>query len=99
MPGSKASSNSDASLNSQELDATGSADEKCAGPDNGLLKYLTITFRNLSVIANESGTDYGDTFLSEIDPRRFFPWFRRNKYAKKVQFMLKPIIHHTRADF
>ncbi|KAF4310922.1 hypothetical protein GTA08_BOTSDO13430 [Botryosphaeria dothidea] len=83
MPGSKASSNSDASLNSRELDATGSADERCAGPDNGLLKYLTITFRNLSIIANKSGTDYGDTFLSEIDPRRFFPWFRRNKYAKK----------------
>lgn len=80
---------SDSSTDSRRLDQSGSVDEKESGTDNGALKYLTVTFQNLSITANEAGTDYGDDFLSEIDPRRLFAWFRRQNQTKKVRMHVR----------
>lgn len=95
MAKSSAPNTSTSSLDSRVLDQSGSVDEKRSDADNRQLKYLTITFRNLSITANEAGTDYGDTFLSEIDPRRLFSCFSRRNQTKKVLMHAKSLQHRT----
>ena len=61
-----------------------STGEKIRENDYNPLKRLTVTFKNISITVNEAGTDYGDTVLSNIDPRIWFPRFGRSSGSKKV---------------
>lgn len=57
-----------------------STKEKTTDNEHQPHKRLTVTFSNISVTANEAGANYGDTFLSDIDPR---PWFSRFSKSSK----------------
>ena len=62
-----------------------SKEEKGRENDYCPSKRLTVTFRNISITVNKTGTDYGDTFLSDLDPRTWFSWISKSSGDKKVR--------------
>jgi hypothetical protein len=65
--------------------AESSVDENSRVGGCGPLKRLTVTFKNISITANEAGADYGNTFLSVLDPRSWLPQFGKPNQNKKVR--------------
>ncbi|KAF1817636.1 hypothetical protein P152DRAFT_470035 [Eremomyces bilateralis CBS 781.70] len=75
-----------------ELESSEGHDIPSSSPDNdikngscwtGIKKRLTVTFKDLSILVNERGTDYCETFASRIDPRGIINGIKARKLPQK----------------
>jgi hypothetical protein len=55
-----------------------------AKPWKGIEKHLTVTFKALSVQVAQRGTDFGETFMTCLDPREYLKGFHSQNLPQKV---------------
>jgi hypothetical protein len=85
MSGLASGSSNASAAPSQDGQANSFTNKKVEEDDVSPVKRLTVTFKNITITANEAGTDYGETFLSNLNLRTWMSRFGRSSRNKKVR--------------